>query len=469
MRSKKVRAADGGSTDTGWMHIDRRRFGGVLAGGVAATVLPLAARGEASGAPTLLEADEAQLHLAPGGETAVWAYGGQVPGLLVRVKLGEKVQVRLANKLAQPTTLCWHGVRIANAMDGVAGLTQPAVAPGASFDYSFTPPDAGLFWYHPHVFPHSAEQIGRGLYGALIVDAPDAPKVDDDVLLVLDDWSLDAKGAIAGDFASLAEARGTGRIGPLVTVNSKPAPLALAARPGARLRLRVLNACAARIALVGFDGAQPTVIAIDGQPSELFRPARDTVPVGPGSRFEVMLDVPAKDGQATIVLRGLGQPDTPLVTLTIKGAPLPAHPPVAKLPDNPRLPTRIPLERASKHELVIAPTPAGDARWAWRLGSAPSDGVSSKPLFAVKRGGAVTLGFVNKSEQVQQMHVHGHVFRVLHDLDDGWDPYWRDSILIGPGKTKHVAFVADNPGKWAIESLVLDRQVTGLAGWFEVA
>ena len=180
------------------------------------------------------------------------------------------------------------------------------------------------------------------------------------MLLVLDDWSLGAKGAIIGDFASLAEARGAGRIGPLVTVNSKPAPMALEARPGARLRLRVLNVCAARIALVGFEGAQPTVIAIDSQPSELFRPARDTVPVGPGSRFDVMLDVPAREGQATIVLRSLGHPDTMLVALTIKGAPLPPHPPVAKLPDNPLLPTRIPLERATKRDLVIAPAPAGD-------------------------------------------------------------------------------------------------------------
>ena len=211
------------------------------------------------------------------------------------------------------------------------------------------------------------------------------------------------------------------------------------------------------------------VIAIDGQPSELFRPARDTVPIGPGSRCEVMLDVPATAEKAAIVLRGLGTSDVPLAFVTIKGAPLPAHPPVAKLPDNPLLPTRIPLERATKRDLVIEPAPAGDARWAWSLGGAPSNGISGKPLFTVKRGGAVTLGFVNRSEQVQQMHVHGHVFRVLHDLDDGWDPYWRDSILIGPGRTKHVAFVADNPGKWAIESLVLDRQVTGLAGWFEVA
>ena len=418
---------------------------------------------------TVLRPESGALKLMPGADTAtdIRGYGGQVPGPLLRLKLGEMVDVRLDNKLAQPTTLCWHGVRLPNAMDGIGGLTQPPVAPDGSFDYTFTPPDAGLFWYHPHVFPHTAEQIGRGLYGALIVDEREPPKVDDDILLVLDDWSLDAQGALAGDFGTIAQARGPGRLGPLVTVNSKPAPIPLSVRPGARLRLRVLNACAARVALVGFAGAQPTVVAIDGQPSEIFRPARDTVPVGPGSRFEVMLDLP-REGQAAIVLRGLDAPDTPLAQIAIEGAPMPAHPPVAKLPDNPLLPTRIPLASATKRDLVIAPAPAGDAHWAWSLGGVPSDGLSSKPLFSVKRGGAVTLAFVNRSEQIQQMHVHGHVFRVLHDLDDGWDPYWRDSILIGPGKTKHVAFVADNPGKWAIESLVLDRQVTGLAGWFEV-
>ena len=457
------------------MGVNRRGFCRLASGGMAATLVPLAAHSAPAGGVTTLEAItleamEGKLQLAPAAAAAtpVWGYGGQVPGPLLRVRKGDEVAVRLVNKLAQPTSLCWHGVRIVNAMDGVAGLTQSPVMPGASLLHRFTPPDAGLYWYHPHVFPQSAEQIGRGLYGALIVDESDPPKVDADLLLVLDDWSLDATGQIDGGFLDPAQARGPGRIGSLVTVNSKPAPLPLEARPGARLRVRVLNACAARIALVGFDGARPSVIAIDGQPSELFRPARDTVPVGPGSRFEVMLDVSANEGQGAILLRGLGAPDTPLAMLTIKGAPLPAHLPVAKLPDNPLLPTRIPLERALKRDLVIAPAPTTDARWAWSLAGAPSDGLSVKPLFTVKRGGAVTLGFVNRSEQVLQMHVHGHVFRVLHDLDDGWDPYWRDSVLVGPAKTKHVAFIADNPGKWAIESLVLDRQVTGLAGWFEV-
>ena len=452
-----------------WMAVDRRGFCGIVAGGMAATLVPLAPQAATAGEITF-EATEGELQLAPApaATTPVWGYNGKVPGPLLRVKKGDELAVRLVNKLGQPTSLCWHGVRVANAMDGVAGLTQSPVAPGATVLHRFTPPDAGLFWYHPHVFPQSAEQIGRGLYGVLIVDEPDPPKVDQDILLVLDDWSLDAKGQIAGDWLDPAQARGAGRIGSRVTVNSQPTPLALAVRPGARLRVRVLNACAARIALVGFYDARPTFIAIDGQPSELFRPARDTVPIGPGSRFEVMLDVPTREGVVNIALSGMGEADVRIVEIAIKGVPLPANPPVAKLPDNPLLPTRIPLERALKHDLVVAPAAAGDSRWAWSLGGAPSDGLSTRPLFKVKRGGAVTLGFVNKSAQVQQMHVHGHVFRVLHDLDDGWDPYWRDSVLVGPGRTKHVAFVADNPGKWAIESLMLDRQVTGLAGWFEV-
>ncbi len=479
MRSKKVRppvrAFEGCWVESfreSPMNFSRRGFCGGSMSGLAATIIPLSARAAPAPADgvTVLEAKPGSARLR-GDPTAVWSYGGEAAAPVLRVRKGEEVGVRLVNTLDQPTSICWHGVRIANAMDGVAGLTQPPVAPGASFDIRFTPPDAGLFWFHPHVFPHSAEQIGRGLYGVLIVDEPDPPKVDQDLLVVLDDWSLDAKGQIDGDFLDPAQARGAGRIGALVTVDAKAAPLAIEVRPGARLRLRVLNACSARIALVGFVGAQPTIIALDGQPSEIFRPARDIVPVGPGSRFEVMLDIPSQEGQATVVLRG--ETDQPLVTLGVKGAPLPAHPPVVKLPDNPLLPTRIPLEKSLKRELVIAKAGAsspskGAAPWTWSLAGVASDGFSGKPLFTVKRGGAVTLAFVNKTAVVQQMHVHGHVWRLLHDLDDGWDPYWRDSVLLAPGKTKHVAFIADNPGKWVIESLVLDRQVTGLAGWFEV-
>ena len=66
------------------------------------------------------------------------------------------------------------------------------------------------------------------------------------------------------------------------------------------------------------------------------------------------------------------------------------------------------------------------------------------------------------------MHVHGHVVRLLHGLDDGWEPYWLDTLQVPEGKVARMAFIADNPGKWAIASTVLERFDTGLWGWFEV-
>ncbi|WP_158808398.1 multicopper oxidase family protein [Beijerinckia sp. L45] len=488
------------------MSIDRRLF----LGGAAATVvvLPVATSTEAAVLKdkvaddgwTILEARPGSLRLAsdPAGETAIWGYGGRVPGPLLRIKKGDELKVRLINKLTQPTSVCWHGVRVPNAMDGVAGLTQKPVLPGESFDYRFTPPDAGLFWYHPHVWPQSAEQTDRGLYGVLIVDEAEPPAADQELLLVLDDWSLDDKGQIK-DVFDVEAARHLGRIGPLVTVNSKPAPSTTVLKPGSRVRLRLLSAMSARIMIVGFEGAHPMVQAIDGQPCELFEPVRQTIPVGPGARFDIMIDLPTEAGkEARLILRGEGGADRPLLLFKTEGEARKPWPAVTALPQNGALPTQIPLERALKMDLVIdggakppvppaaepprkgvknaaasktAPPktiPPSDNAHLWTINGIASDGVSGKPLFTVKRGSAVSLALVNRSAFAQQIHVHGHVMRLLHDLDDGWEPYWRNAVLVADGHTKHVAFVADNPGKWALESLVLDRQVSGLAAWFEV-
>ena len=365
------------------------------------------------------------------------AYAGTVPGTLIRVRLGENVATTLRNGLSEPTTVTWHGVRNANAMDGVAGLTQPAVPPGGSFDYRFTPPDAGTFWYHPHAAPGTAAQTGRGLYGVLIVDEAAPPAVEEDLLLVLADGP-----------------------GETVVVNGAAGPMAQAARPGSRVRLRLVNACVSRIAVVAVAGARPSVIAIDGQPSELFQPAGGTVPIGPGERFELMFDLPAEAGaKAGMVLRGATE--QPLLALTTSGVPVPAKPPIARLPPNPLLPGRIALEKASRHDVAIAAAGKG-----WSVNGA--SGMPGRPLFTVRRGTPVVLTLRNGSDVAQPMHVHGHCWRLLHDLDDGWDPYWRDSVLLGPGKAKHVAFVADNPGRWALVGGDLRRQDAGLATWFEV-
>src|SRR5216684_6430803 len=131
-------------------------------------------------------------------DTAAWAYNGAVPGPELRVRQGERVRIVVTNKLGEDTTVHWHGIRLANAMDGVPGLTQPPIRPGESFTYEFTAPDAGTFWYHPHA--NTLQQLGRGLAGTLIVEEREPVAVDRDLLWFIEDWRLDENGRIAPGF-----------------------------------------------------------------------------------------------------------------------------------------------------------------------------------------------------------------------------------------------------------------------------
>jgi FtsP/CotA-like multicopper oxidase with cupredoxin domain len=443
----------------------------VFLGQALASVLPFYARAEpAPDGFRVLEARKNTLQLLPepAAATAVWGFDGEVPGPLLRFKKGEEVKIRLVNRLDQSTSLNWHGVRIINAMDGVGGLTQEPVPPGGSFDYRFTPPDSGLFWYHPQVLPNAREQIGRGLYGVLIVDEEAPPTADRDMLVVLDDWKLDGKNQIAGFDAAEAS-----RTGSLVTVNSRAVPVEESLPPSSRLRLRILNAADTRLMAISFNGITPLILAVDGQPCEAFEPVRQTIPLGPGARFDVICDLPGDAGaEANVTLLGDNEPDRVLLVFKTAGEKRSSLPPIASLAQNPLLPREIKLQASRKIDILIeAISPLGPATnppLYWKLNGVASNGFAPAPLFSVKRGTPVTLGFVNHTAMVQQMRVHGHVMRLLHDLDDGWEPYWRDSILVPEGKTKHAAFVADNPGKWAIECSIAGRQATGMATWFQV-
>jgi FtsP/CotA-like multicopper oxidase with cupredoxin domain len=432
----------------------------------------------------VLEAREGALRLVPdpAKETPIWGFNGAVPGPALRFKKGEEVKVRLVNKLEQPLTLSWHGVRIINSMDGVGGLTQKPVPPGDSFDYRFTPPDSGLYWYHSHVLPFVSEQLGRGLYGAMIVEEPQPPQADRELLVVLADWALDEDAKVEAGFNGAASAMGAGRIGSLVTVNSEPVPVTETLAPRARLRLRIVSAVNARVMFISFDGVRPWILSVDGQPcDDAFEPVRRTIPVGPGARFDMLFDLPETAGaEAKLILRGENEADRPLVIFKTEGEARDSLPPIASLPRNPLLPAAIKLQASRKIDIVIeggakpgetskdSPPASDKAPPYWSLNGVAQMGFASNPLFSVKRGTPVTLGFINRTAYVQQMHVHGHHMRLLHDLDDGWEPYWRDCVLVPEGRTKHVAFIADNPGKWVIESLMLERAATGLATWFEV-
>jgi len=417
---------------------------------------------------------------APAPLTAAFGFGAQVPGPTLRMKKGEEVKIRLVNQLDQPVTLSCQGLRIANAMDGVADLTQKPVLPGQSFDYRFTPPDSGFYWYRSDVLPFAMEQIDRGLYGPLIIEEQNPPFVDRDITVMLAEWHVDDKAQILIDRGNAAP----GPQGPtshyVVTVNSKPVPILTTLAPGARVRLRLLSMVQTQLVFFTFSGLRPLVIAIDGQPCEAFEPLRRTIPIGPGAGFDVLCDLPAEPGEAGLAWR-TGEPtDKPLMVFSTSGPRRPALPPLAGIAQNSALPTRIDLQKSVKVELTVdaaserdvkteaAATLPPERHGPLVLNGTQAQAYSRTPLFAVKRGTPVTLAFTNKTPILMQMHVHGYALRLLHDLDDGWEPYWRTRVIVPEGRTKRVAFVADNPGKWAIECQTLELKPTRLVTWFEV-
>lgn len=388
----------------------------------------------------------------------LWTFNGELAPVF-RMKHGKEAQLSLTNETALPLSLHFDGVRGPNEMDGVGGLTQKPVLPGEAFDYTFTPPDSGTFLIRPCVLGGSAEPMERGLSALLVVEESDPPEIDQDLALLVDDWALADDGSL-----DLSQPAPAGRLGSFLTVNGKPTPQQIVARPGGRIRLRLANACNARAMRLSFEGLTAHVIAVDGQPSGAFEPLRASLPFAPGNRYDVLVDLPPEARQMGTVMAMIGN-GFPLLEIVTEGSRREALPAVAPLPPNPKLPDSIKLQSATRKDLVIKGDPKANAPWTIN-GAAGQP--SSAPLVKVKRGTPVVLALKNETGFPQPMHLHGHSFRLLHALDDGWEPYWLDTVQVPENKTIRIAFVADNPGKWLLASTVMERFDAGLWTWIEV-
>lgn len=445
---------------------------------MASTLVPLCASSQSPSLSedgfTLLEAGKTrrQIRTPPRPDTQVWAYNGQVPGPVLRVKRGQTVKIRLRNNLAQPTSLHWQGLRVPMAMDGAAPLTQAPILPGTSFDYTFTARDAGTFLYRPQMAGHAAEQLDRGLSGLLIVDEDTPPAVDHDIALLIDDWRLDDESLVLDDFADPALRSGSGRMGNVLSINGLGKTHELEVRAGARCRIRLASAMNARVITLRFDPGTK-IVAVDSQPSaNAFEPKGNTVLMPPGGRFEVMVDLPRVAGQTYAVTALIGPQSTPVPLLSIRtqGEPVPEKPPIAPLPGN-DVPERLDLARAQRFDVKIAPlAKAGPNGSIWGLnGIAGTGGDDQPPLAQLKRGQTAVMSLNNMSDLVLPVHWHGHAARQLFTYDDGWDPFWSDTALIQPRQFARIAFVADNPGRWLLAGAVAEHRDSGLIGYFHVA
>jgi len=470
--------------------LSRRAFlATAVAAGAALPLRPVPA-GEPRSFTLRASPGRARLVPEPWGETDVWAYGDAVPGPEIRVRQGERLRVAVQNALAEETTVHWHGLRVPNAMDGVPHLTQPPIAPGGTYLYEFDAVDAGTFWYHPH--QRSSEQVGRGLYGALIVEEPQPPRVDRDLVWVLDDWRLTEDAAIAGGFGGFHDMSHAGRLGNTVTINGR-VPDAVSVRPGERIRLRLINAANARIFALEFGPLAPRVIALDGQPVTPHAAPGGRVVLGPAMRADLILDVAGAPGARVGVADGFF-PDNAyrLVELVLAGAPLRNAPPdwpVALAPNPLPEPD---LRSARRHEITFTGGMMGAMierqmglaegggmggmmgrmhdGGIWFVNGVAADGHILDPVLVLERDTSHVIAMTNATAFHHPIHLHGHSFRVIaRDGRPTAHREWQDTVLMAPRERVEIAFVADNPGDWMFHCHILEHQAAGMSAVIRVA
>ena len=290
--------------------------------------VPTELRADAGG-EIMLEAQPGSMQFQNGPATATYGINGPYLGPALRLRRGHKVVAKVQNGVPQPITMHWHGLIIPGAADG--GPHQ-AILPGNrwSAELLIDQPAATL-WFHPHLYPTTAELVIKGLAGLLIIDDDEADRLPlpsqwgvDDLPLIIQDRRFTPGGQFFERFNIVAVTNGY--VGDTVLVNGAHFPEARSARGW--LRLRVLNGSNARsYALTASDGRSLFVIASDGglleSPVELIQ-----LPIHAGERFEMLLDghngtafdlVTLPIGQDVMRLPPFDRP-LPLVTIRPEGA-----------------------------------------------------------------------------------------------------------------------------------------------------
>ncbi|MDK1489831.1 multicopper oxidase family protein [Sinorhizobium sp. 7-81] len=492
--------------------LTRRALLASAAASAAGAMLPLLPASPATAAmrDVSLRAAAGRVRLATPGETAAWLYNGTAPGPEIRLRQGERLRVTVDNALAEETTVHWHGLRLPNAMDGVPHLTQKPIGAGERFVYEFDAIDAGTFWYHPH--QKSSEQVGRGLYGPLIIEEPEPLRVDRDVTWMLGDWRLTKSGEISEDFGNRHDIHHNGRVGNTVTINGRRVPDGFAVRKGERIRLRLINAANARIFSLDFAGHEPIVIALDGQPVTPHAPEKGLVVLGAAMRVDLILDMTGTAGsRAAVTDRFYEGLEYKLVDLVYDGTPLRERAPdwPLGLPANP-LPEPD-LKAASRNEVLFSGGMMGEmvaeemgetmggemmgpgapggrmshahsmtggmmammnsgAAWFINGVAADESGHDMKPMLTLERNRSHVIAMTNATAWHHPIHLHGHSFRVIsRNGQPTRHREWQDTVLLSPREKLEIAFVADNPGDWMFHCHVLEHQAGGMMAVFRVA
>ncbi|GAA0250619.1 multicopper oxidase MmcO [Saccharothrix mutabilis subsp. mutabilis] len=387
-----------------------------------------------------------------------WTYDGTVPGPELRVTAGDVVEATLVNDLPADTSVHWHGLALRNDMDGTPHLTQAPITPGTTFTYRFTAPTPGTYWFHPH----TGTQLDRGLYAPLVVEDPgEAADHDAEWVVVLDDW-IDGTGTTPDRvFAELRRRGGHpvhGASSPLLggdagdvahphhLINGRvpTAPVTFAAKPGERVRIRLINAGSDTAYRVALGGHRLTVTHTDGFP--VVPVGTDALLIGMGERYDVLVTL--ADGVFPLVALAEGKNATAFALVRTGGgdAPGPRVRPreltgtIVGYPDL-HSTDAVALPRKAPdvvHRLALT---GGMMGYDWGINGRA--GHLADPV-RVREGQRVRIEFVNTTMMWHPMHIHGHTPQL------GPTGPRKDTAIVLPGRTLGCDFTADNPGRWMI-------------------
>jgi FtsP/CotA-like multicopper oxidase with cupredoxin domain len=396
-----------------------------------------------------------------GGQTvSMYTYNGQFPGPLLFAHAGDRVIVHFTNQLPEATTVHWHGLRIPDAMDGSPRIQSP-VPPAGTFTYDFVVPEAGSFWYHPHV--RANEQIEKGLYGPIVVRGAKEPAYDVERYLVLDDILLDGAGNFV-PFMSGMEAM-HGRFGNQLLTNGKPNGSGLNPPVAGRVqveRWRLVNTSNARTMELSIKGASFRVIGTDGGLLEKpYTTSRLTLPVGQRYDLEVILEEPGTAELLSWVLVSDGNGgarEIPITVFTLDVGDAHRNFRAATWTPAP-IPNRV-VDGTATLTFDAVNDPQMGLMWRINGESHPEF-----PLFTFTQGQTVRMRLVNKVMPEHPFHLHGQFFRVENDASQ---PGLKDTVLVGGGQTVEITAFLDNPGRWMAHCHILEHAELGMMAEYVV-
>ena len=344
-------------------------------------------------------------------------------------------------------------------MDGVPGVNQEAVVPGDVFRYEFVPKDAGTFWFHSH--NRGSEQVERGLYGSLVVIDPTEPAYSQDLTWVVDDWLLDRDGSLVESFNEPHDISHNGRWGNVVTTNGRITPT-VEARPGERVRIRLINASNARVIAPTFGGLDASVIAVDGMLARVPSSAEGFV-LAPGNRIDVDITMPAQE-QQVVVSENFNGEGFDLAAISIAGEPVPSA--RFEPPTNEAVPQTVvgDLEVDYEYTLDFISSMMSPE---WAFNGRP---FSDTETYEVKSGELQTVRLNNTSQALHPIHFHGQFFKVAAiDGSSTEEPFLRDTVLVFPGQTIDIAMRPVDVGTWVVHCHIQEHAEAGMMTLLEVS